>query len=718
MSFPAPRFSRARMAVFGVATAVIAASASVQDSGQVLRRYALIIGADDGGPDRIRLKYAVSDAKAFSRVLESLGGLDSANRVLLTEPSSGQIHQAFLRLKSQMERAGPESTRVEFIAYYSGHSDEGGLRLGRDRVGYGEFREWLDQMPSQVRIAIVDGCASGVLIRLKGGILRPPFTVDASSRMKGYAFLTSSAADEAAQESDRIGGSFFTHHLVSGMRGAADATGDRIVTLNEAYEYAFRETLRHTQKSGRGPQHPGYDIQLKGTGEIVLTDLRRISSRLRLHPDLEGRLFVRDTEGRLVAEIRKGAGKEQELGLEPGIHSLFLQKGRKVFRLEARVAEGGVLEVREDSFRRIIPDASTARGLPEAGEDGAAPYLQVPFNVGIFPAFSLNGAGASRTHNNFSANLIMNDAATLQGLQVGFFWNRLRDEGRGVQLATVANWSEGDFSGFQIAGLLSHTRGDFRGVQHSFFLNSAARSFDGIQASSSGVNYAAGDMGFVQMGLMGNIVRGRMEGFQMGAGNYAGSIQGLQIALVNSGGHIRGAQVGIINLAREVDGVQVGLINLASRVEGASLGPLGYAGNGEFHVDGWMDDAGRTGIGISHGTRGLYSLFSLTFPSTQSTSREAGAGLGWKLAWNRGFASADLGVVSAYGMDGLDFQALRMRVFGGPEYKGRYGCFAGLSLDGLDDGGDALGSSPVQESLPGPLGRFHARLFAGLRVGR
>ena len=426
---------------------------------------------------------------------------------------------------------------------------------------------------------------------------------------------------------------------------------------------------------------------------------------------------------------------------------------------------GAVFDVKEESFRRVLPDATTARGLPEEGEDGAAPYVNVPINVGIFPGFSLNGAGASRTHNNVSVNLIMNDAATLQGMQVGLFWNRLRDEGRGVQLATVANWSEGDFSGFQVAGLLSNTRGDFRGVQHAFFLNSAGRSFDGIQASSSGMNYAAGDMGFVQLGLMGNVVRGRMDGFQMGAlnfagglggfqaglanwtgesseggqaslANYAGTLRGIQFALVNSGGHIHGAQVGLINVAREVDGVQVGLLNLASRVKGASLGPLGFVREGEFHADGWMDDIGRPGLALSYGTGrgtgagagggiegvtgGLYSLFSLALSPDDASAGEAGAGLGWKASWDRAFISTDLGLVSAYGMEGSNYQATRLRLFGGPEYKGRFGCFAGISLHGFLVDGDSPGPGPsfLQEHMFGASGRLRPGLFAGIRVGR
>ena len=40
-----------------------------------------------------------------------------------------------------------------------------------------------------------------------------------------------------------LGGSLFTHHLLSAMRGASDSDGDGQVTLFEAYSYAYERTL-------------------------------------------------------------------------------------------------------------------------------------------------------------------------------------------------------------------------------------------------------------------------------------------------------------------------------------------------------------------------------------------------------------------------------------------------------------------------------------------
>ena len=58
------------------------------------------------------------------------------------------------------------------------------------------------------------------------------------------------------------------------MRGAADTTKEKQVSLNEAYKYAYNKTLLKTENSGQGIQHPNYEIKLTGAGDIILTDLK------------------------------------------------------------------------------------------------------------------------------------------------------------------------------------------------------------------------------------------------------------------------------------------------------------------------------------------------------------------------------------------------------------------------------------------------------------
>ena len=282
------------------------------------RRLALVIGHHDGGAGRETLVHAGRDASAFRRTLEDLGGLQSGDATLLIDPDSARVSRALDDMEERARALKRAGQRVEAIVYYSGHADDKGFRLGAEGFAYRTFRGRLDSLGADVRIAVVDACESGALTRLKGGCAAPAFLIDQSIRSEGYAILTSSSGREAAQESDRLGGSFFTHALNTGLRGAADASRDGRVTLHEAYQFAFNETLVRTESTRGGPQHAGYEIQLTGSGDVVLTDLREASTTLDLPPDLYGRLFIRDSLGHLTAELNKPAGADMQLGLAPG----------------------------------------------------------------------------------------------------------------------------------------------------------------------------------------------------------------------------------------------------------------------------------------------------------------------------------------------------------------------------------------------------------------
>ena len=177
---------------------------TAQPADVTLRRFALIAGANDGGGSRVTLRYANSDARSMSKVLTQLGGVEARDVVLLEDPSPVELSAALDALEARVREAKKGSARVEVFFYYSGHSDEEGLLLKGERVRYGTLRTKLDALPADVRIAVLDSCASGALTLLKGGVPGPSFLVDAASSLSGHAFLTSASADEAAQESERL----------------------------------------------------------------------------------------------------------------------------------------------------------------------------------------------------------------------------------------------------------------------------------------------------------------------------------------------------------------------------------------------------------------------------------------------------------------------------------------------------------------------------------
>ncbi len=323
-----------------------------------VQRWVLAVGANDGGAKRETLQYAVSDAQNFVQVMETMGGVDAG--VLLSDPGIEHLEEALHALHNRV--ASAEAARREVIIYYSGHADEHGLRLGESLFSYARLRGAMDRMEAEVHIAILDACASGAITRLKGGRRQKAFMVDASSDMRGYAFLTSSSEDEAAQESDAIGASFFSHYLVSGLRGAADVTGDGRVTLNEAYHFAFQNTLEGTERTQGGAQHPAYDIKMTGTGDVVMTDVRQTSAGLILSEALQGRFFIRNANRQLIAELFKPAGRRVELGLEPGKYRVHMarQIQSATASVELEIGQREVLD--EAHFEIIARESTTMRG--------------------------------------------------------------------------------------------------------------------------------------------------------------------------------------------------------------------------------------------------------------------------------------------------------------------------------------------------------------------
>jgi uncharacterized caspase-like protein len=333
-----------------------------------LQRYALVVGANAGGADRPLLRYAVTDAERFARVLVDVGGVAPGDQIVLKQPRLRELAEGLDLLARRVAEArragGANGGRIEIVVYYSGHADEKGLLLGDDRYSYQTLRDRLDQIAADVRIAVLDACSSGAFTRLKGGRARKPFMVDESSNMRGHAFLTSSAESEAAQESDRIRASYFTHYLVSGFRGAADTSGDGKVTLSEAYRFAFDETLGRTVHTRGGAQHPSYDIKLSGTGDVVMTDVNQTTATLVIGEELEGRFFVRNAAQELVVELYKPRGRRVELAVEAGTYDVRIEREKGALTANTAITDGSRIVLAASQFGVAAIEPAQSRGGP------------------------------------------------------------------------------------------------------------------------------------------------------------------------------------------------------------------------------------------------------------------------------------------------------------------------------------------------------------------
>ena len=610
-----------------------------QASEQALRRFAMFVGSNDGGHQRVRLKYAESDARAMAGLMQELGGVTPEDSLVLLAPTSSDLEAAFHKVGASIRRAHEQARRVEFLLYYSGHSDEQGLLLGEERVDYADLKEAVQGVQADVNIAILDSCFSGAFTRLKGGSRQAPFMLDESVQMKGHAFLTSSSADESAQESDHIQGSFFTHYLIAGLRGAADATRDEQISLNEAYHYAFSETLARTETSQAGAQHPSYNIQLTGTGDLTITDLRAATSGVLLLGDLEGRLYVRGATGNLIAEIRKNPDIPVLLALPAGRYSLTLDREGRSFVSSLLLRSGERQSLGFTDFQPTGRERTYSRGdqPAENNEEGTGspsetsasepagelPVSHAPFVFSVLP--SMEAGGGERTVYSLSLNLLVGSVYGIRGAQLSTILGSTKSELSGVQASGVGNTIEGDLLGVQYAGVFNIVEGKSKAVQYAGVFNTvegegsylqaagvfntSGESFTGAQAAGV-FNINEGKLSGVQMAGVFNMEEGPLAGAQVaGVFNSAAKVSGAQVGVVNIGQDVDGTQIGLVNIAAgQVRGTQIGLVNISRDLYGIPIGLINVVEEGIFHVSAWFSELGMGYLGLEMGSRYVYTL--------------------------------------------------------------------------------------------------------------
>jgi uncharacterized caspase-like protein len=342
-----------------------------------------IVASSNQASGQATLRYADRDAERMAAVLGELGSFAPADVWSMPRATAPALRDALERA----ERAAEREPGSEIFFYSSGHADGGGLLLGDDRLGYDELRARLARSRAQVRVAVLDACNSGAATQPKGG--RPgagaPFAPPAPVQVNGAVILAASGTEEVAQESGELEGSVFTHHLVSALRGAGDRDGDGVVTLAEAYAHVYARTLASTVPSLWGAQHPSFDTRLQGTGDLVLTTLRRGRQGLVFAPEAQqeivGTYSVLDAKRDVVGEVRPDARRAVRLALPAGRYRVAHHARGALSIADVTLVEGADLAVDRAALRPAAPELALAKG----GEPPPA--------HGLFVDYALVGRG-------------------------------------------------------------------------------------------------------------------------------------------------------------------------------------------------------------------------------------------------------------------------------------------------------------------------------------
>jgi hypothetical protein len=383
--------------------AVLCTAAAFSARADPVVRIAIVAGNNVGLARSEPLKYAQRDAARMAELLREIGGVSEENLFLLRGGGPGDLREAFDAASSRL--ADSEGDAV-FLFFYSGHADSGWLRMNGRGIPLEEIRRRLELMPAKLRVAIVDACQSGAITRAKGGKVVSPFLEERPVRVEGMVILTSASAAEPAQESDILRSSFFSHHLMSGLRGPADRSGDGAVSAQEAYDHTYRFTVRETEGTSGGAQHPTFLYALEGEGEVELTSVETGRARIELAEELDGTVLFLDGAGGIDAEVIKRAGETIKVALPPGEHEVRWRASNSLWVARVDLSDGGVERLDTASFERRDLEAATLKGDAAASGSEANEEEPVEEESGPRPLDDTPlGGGASWSEAESSASI-------------------------------------------------------------------------------------------------------------------------------------------------------------------------------------------------------------------------------------------------------------------------------------------------------------------------
>jgi hypothetical protein len=315
------------------------------------RTFALVIGYN-GRPagttdDAIRpLRYADDDALAFYELQKELG----AEAVLLTGPDAetklrypdiadaarpptmDELVRAIGMLNESMDAAVRRGWRPTFVFFYSGHgardaNGEAALTLQDGVLSQTEMHtRVLDKVRAPLVHLFIDACHAEAVVRArdveaKSVEIRPQDLVDHLSRTGparyphvGLIVASSSAA--STHEWDLFQSGVFTHEVISGLRGVADANRDGRVEYGELAAFlaaANREVIDPRARVTSIVQPPA-----TGAHEA----LSRLGSRSTIGwltgiPPSAGRFFIEDKHGNRILDGHAEPGFSISVGVPP-----------------------------------------------------------------------------------------------------------------------------------------------------------------------------------------------------------------------------------------------------------------------------------------------------------------------------------------------------------------------------------------------------------------
>lgn len=218
------------------------------------------------------LRYTDDDAYRMYAFLKSPEGgaiPDEQIRILIDEDATKD------EIKRAMENVFAKAGKNDLaLLYFSGHGLKGAF-LPIDFDGYNnkmdhdEINAILANSPAKYKLLIADACHSGSLLAMKGGevkgILENYYNTLAQAD-PGTALIMSSKSEETSLESSGLRQGVFSHFLIRGLKGEADGDKNRVVSVQELFDYITENVKKYTGNRQspviKGDYDPGMTVSV------------------------------------------------------------------------------------------------------------------------------------------------------------------------------------------------------------------------------------------------------------------------------------------------------------------------------------------------------------------------------------------------------------------------------------------------------------------------
>ena len=225
-------------------------STVIIDYNKEIKIWAIVIGAARYS-SMPTLKYTDDDAYQVYAFLKSPeGGALPDNQIRLLIDEDATRNNILFAMRAVFTRADENDV---ILFYFSGHGIEGAfLPIDFDGINntlqHSEIRDLLMASKAKHRIVLADACHSGGLLAMKTPIhLEVQKLYKAFEDSKGgTALLMSSKGEEYSLEDGGLRSGVFSHFMIRGLKGEADQNSDKIVNIQELYNYTYKQVKKYT----------------------------------------------------------------------------------------------------------------------------------------------------------------------------------------------------------------------------------------------------------------------------------------------------------------------------------------------------------------------------------------------------------------------------------------------------------------------------------------